>query len=346
MKMIGYERKAEGGRRKAKGFPASPERGLATFAFRLSTFAFALAVPLLCGAVAAQDYPARPVRIVTSEVGGGNDVQARMIARGLTDALGQQVIVENRPSGVIPGEIVSRATPNGYTLLLYNNTLWTGPLLQKAPYDPVRDLAPVITATVGPNILVVNTALPVKTVQDLVALAKAKPGALNYASSGMGATNHLAAELFKTMAGVDIVQIGYKGAGPGLNDLIAGQIQVMFPTAGAAVPHMKSGRVKALAVTSPGRSPVAPQLPTVAESGLPGYESLAIYGVFAPAKTPRPIVDRLNKEIARILAAPETKERFLGMGMETVGGTPEQLAARVKSEMQRMDKVIKAAGIK
>ncbi len=305
-----------------------------------------VALAMASFAAMAQDYPTRPVRIVTSEVGGGNDVQTRMIARGLTDALGQQVIVENRPSGVIPGEIVSRATPNGYTLLFYNNTLWTAPLLQKAPYDPVRDLAPVITATVGPNILVVNTALPVKSVQDLIALAKSKPGVLNYASSGMGATNHLAAELFKTMAGVDIVQIGYKGAGPGLNDLIAGQIQVMFPTAGAAAPHMKSGRVKALAVTSPGRSPVAPQLPTVAESGLPGYESLAIYGVFAPAKTPRPLIDRVNKEIARVLAAPETRERLLGMGMETVGGTPEQLGARVKSEMQRMGKVIKAAGIK
>jgi tripartite-type tricarboxylate transporter receptor subunit TctC len=301
---------------------------------------------LSCGAVAAQEYPSRPVRIVTSEAGGGNDVQARMIARGLTDALNQQVIVENRPSGVIPGEIVSRANPNGYTLLLYNNTLWTGPLLQKAPYDPVRDLAPITTASVGPNILVVNTALPVKSVQELVALAKSKPGALNYASSGMGATNHLAAELFKTMAGVDIVQIGYKGAGPGLNDLIAGQIQVMFPTAGAAAPHMKSGRVKALAVTSLQRSPVVPQLPTVAESGLPGYESLAIYGIFAPAKTPRPIVERLNGDIVRILAAPEVKERFFAMGMETVGGTPGELAARVNSEMARMGRVIKQAGIK
>jgi tripartite-type tricarboxylate transporter receptor subunit TctC len=301
---------------------------------------------LLCATAAAQDYPTRPVRIVTSEVGGGNDVQARMIARGLTDALGQQVIVENRPSGVIPGEIVSRATANGYTLLLYNNTLWTGPMLQKAPYDPVRDLSPITTATVGPNILVVNVALPVKSVQDLVALAKAKPGVLNYASSGMGATNHLAAELFKSMAGVDIVQISYKGAGPGLNDLIAGQIQLMFPTAGAATPHVKSGRVKALAVTSPSRSPVAPQLPTVAESGLPGYESLAIYGIFAPAKTPRSIVERLNGEIGRILSAPANRERFLSMGMETVGGTPEQLAARVRADMQRTRKVIKAAGIK
>jgi tripartite-type tricarboxylate transporter receptor subunit TctC len=344
--VIGFGRKAKVGSRKAKGFPASPERGLATFAFRLSTFAFALAVPLLCSAAAAQDYPARPVRIVTSEVGGGNDVQTRMVARGLTDALGQQVIVENRPSGMIPGEIVSRATPNGYTLLLYNNTLWTGPLIQKAPYDPVRDLAPITTATVGPNILVVNNALPVKSVQDLIALARAKPGALNYASSGTGATNHLAAELFKTLAGVDIVQIGYKGAGPGLNDLIAGQIQVMFPTAGAATPHMRSGRVRALAVTSPERSPVAPQLPTIAESGLAGYESLAIYGIFAPAKTPRPIVDRLNREIVRILAAPEVKERFLALGNETVGGSPEQLAARIRADMQRTGKVIKAAGIK
>ena len=338
MRMIGFERMADGGWRKAEMF-----RRTAGVIPHPSSLILCF---LFAGVATAQDYPTRPVRIVTSEVGGGNDVQARMVARGLTDALGQQVIVENRPSGVIPGEIVARASANGYTLLLYNNTLWTGPLLQKAPYDPVRDLAPITTATVGPNILVVNTALPVKSVQDLVALAKAKPGALNYASSGMGATNHLAAELFKSMAGVDIVQIGYKGAGPGLNDLIAGQIQVMFPTAGAATPHVRSGRVRALAVTSPARSPVAPHLPTIAESGLPGYESLAIYGIFAPARTPRPIVERLNREIVRLLEAPETKERFLAMGMETVGGTPAELAARVKADMQRTGRVIKAAGIR
>src|SRR5262245_6999582 len=246
-------------------------------------FTLFLLVVTLCAPAFGQGYPSRPVRIVTSEPGGGNDVQARVIARGLTDALGQQVIVENRPSGVIPGEIVSKAPANGYTLLLYNNTLWTGPLLQKAPYDPLRDLAPVATATIGPNVLVVNNALPVTSVGELIALAKAKPGALNYASSGTGATNHLAAELFKTMAGVDIVRIGYKGANQGLNDLMAGQVQVMFPTAGAAAPHVKAGRVKALAVTSAERSSIAPELPTVASSGLPGYESLAIYGVFAPA---------------------------------------------------------------
>ncbi len=285
------------------------------------------------------------MRIVTSEAGGGNDVQARMIARALTGALNQQVIVENRPSGVIPGEILARATPNGYTLLLYNNTLWTGPLIQKAPYDPVRDFAPITTATIGPNVLVVNTALPAKSVTELIALAKSRPGQLNYASSGTGATNHLAAELFKTMAGVDIVRIGYKGAGPGLNDLIANQIQVMFPTAGAASPHVKAGRVRALAVTSAERSSVAPELPTVAASGLPGYESLAIYGIFAPAGTPRTIVERLNRDIVGILASTDIREKFLAMGMEAVGGSPAQLAARVKSDMVRMGKVIRDAGI-
>jgi tripartite-type tricarboxylate transporter receptor subunit TctC len=301
---------------------------------------------LLPGSAWSQTFPERPLRIVTSQAGGGNDVQARAIGRGLTDALGQQVIVDNRPSGVIPGDIVSKATPNGYTLLFYNNALWTGPLMQKTPYDPVRDFAPVVTCTVGPNILVVNNSLPVKSVQELIALAKSKPGQLNYASSGLGASNHLAAELFKAMAEVDIVRIGYKGASPGLNDLIAGQVQVMFPTAGAAVPLIKSGRVKALAVTGLERSAVAPDLPTIAASGLPGYESLAIYGIFAPAGTPRPIIGRLNKEIVRVLATPEVKSLFFKLGMETVGGSPEQLGAKVKSEMTRMGKVIQAAGIK
>jgi tripartite-type tricarboxylate transporter receptor subunit TctC len=310
------------------------------------TAIFALAVPLLCGAAAGQDYPSRPVRIVTSEAGGGNDFQARLVARGLTGALGQQVIVENRPSGVIPGEIVSRASPNGYTLLLYNNTLWIGPLIQATPYDPVRDLAPVTTVAIGPNFLVVTPLLPVNSVAELLALARSRPGELNYASSGTGATNHLAAELFKVMGGVNIVRIGYKGAGPALNDVIAGQIQVMFPTAGAAAPHVKSGRVKALAVTSPERSALAPQLPTVAASGLPGFESLAIYGMFAPARTPRPLINQLNGEIVRVLAAADMKEKFIAVGMETAGGSPEQLAATVRAEMARMGKVIKEAGIK
>jgi tripartite-type tricarboxylate transporter receptor subunit TctC len=306
----------------------------------------AVVLGLLTTSTLAQAFPERPLRIVTSQAGGGNDVQARAIARGLTEVLGQQVIVENRPSGVIPGDIVAKATPDGHTLLFYNNALWTGPLMQSTPYDPVRDFAPVTTATVGPNILVVHNGLSVNSVQQLIALAKSKPGDLNYASSGLGASNHLAAELFKSMAGVDIVRVGYKGASPGLNDLMAGRVQVMFPTAGSAVPLIKLGRIKALAVTGLARSKIVPELPTVAESGLPGYESLAIYGVFAPARTPKSIIGRLNKEIVQVLALPEVKGLFFKLGMETVGGSPEQLRGKVHDEMNRLGKVIQAAGIK
>ena len=298
------------------------------------------------GAGYGQDYPNRPVRIVTSEAGGGNDLQARLIARGISGRLGQQVIVENRPSGVIPGDIVSKAQPDGYTLLLYNNTLWIGPLIQSTPYDPVKDLSPITVVAHGPNVLVVNSLLPVKSVAELIALARAKPGELNYASSGTGASNHLAGELFKALAGVNIVRISYKGAGQALNDLIAGQVQLMFPTAGAAAPHVRSGKVKALAVTSAERSALTPELPTVAASGLPGYESIAIYGMFAPAGTPRTIIRKLNEEIVRALNTPDVKDKFASAGMEVAGGTPEQLAVTVKSEMARMSKVIKGAGIR
>ena len=311
---------------------------------RVSTL---IAAVLISGAAAAaDDYPVRPVRIVTSEAGGGNDVQARVVARGLSASLGQQVIVENRPSGVIPGDIVAKAQPNGYTLLLYNNTLWIGPLLQKTPYDPLKDFAPITVVARGPNVLVVSAALPVKSVAELVALARAKPGALNYASSGVGASNHLAAELFKFMAGVDIVRIGYKGAAQGLNDVIAGQVQVMFPTAGAAAAIVKSGKVRGLAVTSAEPSPLIPGLPTVAAAGLPGYESIAIYGMFAPAGTPRALVSRLHAEIARVLEAPEARSLFVKLGMEVVASSPAELTATLKSEMGRMTQVIKAAGIR
>lgn len=302
---------------------------------------------LLAGAgmACAQDYPNKPIRIVTSEAGGGNDIQARLVAQGLAGALGEQVVVENRPSGVIPGEIVSKAPPNGYTLLLYNNTLWIGPLLQITPYDVMRDLAPVTSVAKGANVLVVNPATPVKSVADLVALARAKPGELNYGSSGTGASNHLAGELFRAMAGVNIVRINYKGAGPALTALLAGELQLMFPTAGAVTPHVRAGRVRALAVTSAEPTALFPGVPTVAAS-LPGYESISIYGVFAPAKTPRTIIDKLNEEIVRFLNRADVKEKFFNAGMETVGGPPEQLAATVKSEMARMSKVIRDAGIR
>ena len=307
---------------------------------------FVISVLLVgASAVFAQDYPNKPIRIVTSEAGGGNDVQARLIAQGLSAALGEQVIVENRPSGVIPGEVVSKAAPNGYTLLLYNNTLWIGPLLQNTPYDMARDFAPITSVTRVPNVLVVNSTLPVKSVAELVALAKAKPGELNYGSSGTGGSNHLAAELFRFMAGVNIVRINYKGAGPALTALLAGELQLMFPTAGAVTPHFKAGRVRALAVTSAEPTALFPGVPTVA-AVLPGYESISIYGVFAPAKTPRTIIDKLNQEIVRFLNRSEVKEKFFTAGMEAVGSSPEQFAATVKSEMTRMGKVIKDAGIR
>ena len=262
------------------------------------------ALTAISAAAQAQDYPTRPIRIVTSEAGGGNDLQARLVAKGLTAALGQQVIVENRPSGVIPGDIVAKATPNGYTLLLYNNTFWVGPLLQSTPYDPLKDFAAVTTVAVSPNILVVNQSVPVKSVTELIALAKAKPGELNYASSGTGATNHLAAEMFKSMAGVNIVRVSYKGAGQAMNDLLAGQVQVAFPTAGAAAAHMRAGRVRALGVTSLEPSPLAPGLPTVAAS-IPGYETIAIYGLFVPARTPPAIINRLHREAVQVVKSPK-----------------------------------------
>jgi tripartite-type tricarboxylate transporter receptor subunit TctC len=285
------------------------------------------------------------LRIVTSEAGGGNDVPARIVAQGLTLALGQQVVIENRPSGVVPAEIVAKAAPNGYTLLFYNNALWTAPLIQVTPYDVLRDFTPVTAVARAVNVLVVNPVLPVKSVADLVALAKSKPGGLNYGSSGTGASNHLAAEMFRTMAQIDIVRVNYKGAGPALTALIAGELQLMFPTAGAVTPHVRAGRVKALAVTSAVPTALFPGVPAMAAT-LPGYESLAIYGLFAPAGTPRAIVGKLNSAIVRFLERPDIREKFTNAGMDAMASTPEQLGASVKAEVSRVGKAIRDAGIR
>lgn len=293
----------------------------------------------------AAEYPVKPLRIVTSEAGGGNDVPARIVAQGLTLALGQQVVIENRPSGVVPAEIVAKAAPNGYTLLFYNNALWTAPLIQTTPYDMLRDFTPVSAVARAVNVLVVNSALPAKSVAELIALAKTKPGGLNYGSSGTGASNHLAAEMFRTMAQIDIVRVNYKGAGPALTALIAGELQLMFPSAGAATPHVRAGRVKALAVTSAAPSALFPGLPAIAAT-LPGYESLAIYGVFAPAGTPPAIIVRLNTVIAQFLARADIQERFAAAGMDAAASTPGQLSASVQAEVARIGKVIRAAGIR
>ena len=297
---------------------------------------------------AAPDFPLKPVRIVTSEPGGGLDFASRMIAQGVTGSLGQPVIVENRggAGGLIAIESVVKAQPDGYTLLLYGSTIWLVPFLREhAGYDPVKDLTPVIMATNSPNIVVVTPSLPVHSMKELIALAKAKPGALNYGSGALGASSHLSVELFKSMAGVDIVRVPYKGTGPALIGLAAGQVQVMFGTTGG-VPLIKAGKIRALAVTSPKPSALFPDLPTVADSGLPGYQSGSQTAIFAPAKTPAARINRLNREIAHFLLTPDAKVQMANQGVEPVASTPQELAATMKAEMTRLGKVIKDAGIK
>jgi tripartite-type tricarboxylate transporter receptor subunit TctC len=310
------------------------------------------AAALACGCApfaAAQSYPGKPLHIVTSEPGGGNDFAARMIAQALSVSLGQQVIVDNHggASGAIAGEMVAKAAPDGYTLLLYGSNIWLLPFLRNSvPYDPLRDLAPITLAIRAPNILVVHPALPVKSVQDLIALARGRPGALNYGTGAIGSSSQIATELFKAMGKLNIVQIPYKGNGIALNALIAGEVQLAFATAGSVAAHIKSGRLRALAVTSPQPSPLLPGLPTVASAGLPGYEATSIVGIFAPAKTPEAVIARLNQETVRVLNSAELKERFLKSGVETVGSTPEEFGAVVRSEMARLGKVIRDANIR
>ena len=301
-------------------------------------------------ATAETAYPARPVRIIVPQTpGASTDLTARLIAQKLNAVLGQPVIVENRPgAGSIVGtEIVAKATPDGHTLLVVASSIVLNPILQKnLPFDPQRDLAPITQLSSFPNMLVVHPGVPVKTVQDLIALAKAKPGALNYGSAGTATGTHLSAELFKYMTGTEMVHVPYKGGGAAIPALLGGQVQLMFSSTVAAFPHVRAGKLRAIAVTSPQRSPGAPEVPTIAESGVPGYDHTPWNGFFAPAKTPRPIIERLNTEVARIIHAPETKAIFTNDGAEPVGNKPEAFAAIIKSETAKWTKVIRAAGIK
>ncbi|MGZ5152016.1 MAG: Bug family tripartite tricarboxylate transporter substrate binding protein [Burkholderiales bacterium] len=308
-----------------------------------------LAAALLTAGVAyGQSYPVKPIRVVTAEPGGGNDLAARTIGQAVASRLGQPWVVDNRggAGGLIAFETVARAPADGYTLLVYAGNLWTIPLLRKNVRYELKDFAPITWAARSPSTIVVHPSVPVYSVQDLIALAKARPGQLSYGAGGVGASTHLAAELFKSMAKVDILFVPYKGNGPAMNDLISGQVQMMFGTAGTVTPHIKSGRVRAIAVTSAEPSILAPGLPTVAASGLPGYESISIYGVYAPAGTPQAIIRQLNLAIVAVLNTPELRERFLNVGMETVGSTPEQLAAAMKADEARLRKVINEAGIR
>jgi tripartite-type tricarboxylate transporter receptor subunit TctC len=295
-----------------------------------------------------QDYPNRAIRVVAAAPGGGADIMARLIAQGVTAGLGQQVVIDNRGgSVVIPSQMVAQAAPDGYTLLFYGNPFWLFPLMRDhTPYDPVKDFSPITLAASSPNVLVVHPSLPVKSVKELIALAKAKPGQLNYGSGVPGGSPQLSAELFKSMAGVNIIHIPYKGTGPSITALIGGETQLMFASATAVAQHVKAGRLRALAVTSARPTALAPGLPTVSASGLPGYESAFMLGIFAPARTPAAIINRLNQEIVRVLNRADLKDRFFNAGVDVVGSSPERLAAAVESDIAVMGKVIRDAGIR
>ena len=306
---------------------------------------------LTCCAVSAQDYPARPVRWVSPwPPGGANDIFSRIIAQRLSEALGQPVVVENRPgaAGAIGTEAVAKSPADGYTLTLGSSpTHAIAPSLNPAlPYDPLRDFDAVTLVAVVPNVLVVNPALPVTSVRELVALAKSRPGTLNFASAGNGTSQHLSGELFKVMAAVDMVHVPYKGTAPALAELLAGQVQLTFDNIPALLPHIQSGKLRALAVTPAARSAALPNLPTVAEAGVAGYDASVWFGVFVPAGTPRPLVLRLHSEIARALAVPEIKARMAAMGAEVSGIGPDAFREFWRREIPKWAEVVKAAGIK
>lgn len=302
---------------------------------------------LFSNAALAQTFPSAPIRIVTSAIGGGVDIVARIIAEDLAPRLGQPVIVDNRGgSASIPAQIVAKAPPDGHTLLFYGSPVWLLPLLQKTPYDPIRDFAPITLAASSPNILVVHPVLPVKSIKDLIALAKAHPGKLNYSAGVAGSSAHLAAELFKSMARVDIVRITYKGSAPALTAVVSGEAQLNFAVASGVPGHVKAGRLKALAVTSLQPSPLAPGLPTIAEQGLPGYEAILDLGVYAPAATPPAVIEFINREIARTLATASVKEKLFKIGFDAVGSPSARLIAGVKADTTKWSTLIREMSIR
>jgi tripartite-type tricarboxylate transporter receptor subunit TctC len=294
-------------------------------------------------------YPNHPIRLICPFApGGGTDLTARAIAQKLTDAWGQSVIVDNRPgaNGTIAVDIATKALPDGYTLTMISSSHSVNSSLYKLPYDLTRDLAPITQATSQPYALVVNPSVPAKSVKELIALAKAKPDGVTYGSSGLGGLSHLSGALFASLAGIKMIHVPYKGGYPALNDVVGGQIQMLFSTLLQADAMLKSGRVRALAVTTKKRSPAAPDLPTMQEAGVPGYEVAGWYGVLAPAKTPQPLIDKLNVEIVRALKSPDIQSKLAADGSEAVGSTPAEFGAHIKAEIAKWAKVTKEANIK
>ena len=311
---------------------------------------FVAALSLLPALAAAQTYPAKPVRLIAaSSPGSAVDIVARIVAPRLAEQLGQQFIVDNRAGagGNLGAEIAAKAPPDGYTLFMGTpaHAINTA-LYRKLNYDLARDFAPVSQLTSGQYVIVVHPSLPVKSVKELIALARAKPGQLNFASAGSGNATHLAGELFKSLARVNIVHVPYKGSGPALTDLIGGQVQLMFSNLTSALPHVRTGRLRALAVTGEKRATVAPELPTVIEAGVPKYVVISWFGVLAPAGTSQGIIMRLNGEIERALRAPDVQERLAGEGAEPAPNSPERFAAFLRDEMMQWTKVVRSAGIR
>lgn len=315
---------------------------------RTATLALFVMTSVL-GAASAQAYPDKPIRMVVPfPAGGTTDILARAVAQKLSESLGQQMIVDNKPGagGNIGAQEVARAAPDGYTLVMGTvGTHAINPsLYKKMPYDHVKDFAPVSLVASVPNLLVVHPSVPVNSVKELIAYVKANPGKLNFASSGNGTSIHLSGELFKTMTGVQMTHVPYKGSAPAVTDLLGGQVQLMFDNMPSALPHAKGGKLKPLAVTSAKRFPGTPDIPTIAEAGVPGYEASSWFGVLAPAGTPKEIVNKLSTEIAKALKTPEMTKRLEEQGAQAVGSTPEEFAAHIKAETAKWAKVVKESG--
>jgi tripartite-type tricarboxylate transporter receptor subunit TctC len=313
-------------------------------------FACAALCALASGAAPAAGFPTKPLRIIVPfPPGGFNDQLARTLAQKFTERWRQPVVVDNRAGGstLVGTDLAAKAVPDGHTLLVVSFAFAVNPSLHtQLPYDTLRDFAPVALAAGAPNFLVANRDLPVTSVRDLIQAAKTRPGAINYASGGNGTSPHLCMELLKRMAGIDLVHVAYKGSAPAVADLIGGQVQVAFDNAPNVLPHVKAGRLRALGVSTGTRSPLAPELPTIAESGVPGFDVEVWFGVVAPAGTPRDVLQQLNAEINRALALPEVRRRFSEQGVRTIGGTPEQFGAYLQSQIKRWAKVVKDAGVR
>lgn len=317
--------------------------------YACSAVSLCLASAGFAGVAASQPYPVKAIRfIVPFSPGGGTDLVARIVGQKLNEAWSQPVVIDNRPGAgsTVGTALAVNAPADGYTILMSSISMaFEATLYKNLPFDPVRDLAPVSLVASQPNMVVVNPALPVKSVKELVALAKAKPGSINYAAAGNGSGPHLAAELLKLLAGIDLTQVNYKGTGPALNDLLGGQVQMMVSVVASTLPHVRNGRLRALAVTGSTRSPSMPDIPTLAEAGVENYEFNTWYGIQVPARTPPRIINRLNAEVIRTLRVADVQQRFSAAGLEPLSITPEAFGAMIRSEIAKWAKVAKAAGV-